>query len=101
MLGRKDFDKPLPRPRPFPLLEQFKTLVPVSADDLSKDEDDEPAWKGILEESGQNYVVVGGKEWKRLVESEKITGDDAKPPVITVFSWLKDLFEVFNNINII
>jgi len=97
MLGRKDFDKPLPTPRPITALEHLKSIVPVSAQDIAttQAEGENAPWKGVIDEAEKKYVVVGGKVWKQLVESGKITGDDAKSAEITVFSWLKDLFDVF------
>ena len=96
MLGRKEFDKPLPTPRPLSVLERLQCVVPVDAKDLATTHaEGEPApWKGVVDEGGKKYVVVGGKVWKQLVDGGKITGDAAKSAEITVFSWLKELFEV-------
>lgn len=96
MLGRKDFDKPLTTPRPISALERLQSIVPITSEDLATthEEGEEAPWKGVVIEGDKKYVVVGGKVWKQLVESGKIIGDPAKSADITVFSWLKDLFEV-------
>jgi hypothetical protein len=96
MLGRKEFEKPLPTPRPLSTLERLQCVVPITPKDLATThaEDEAAPWKGVVDEGAQKYAIVGGKVWKQLVESGKITGDAAKSAEISVFSWLKDLFDV-------
>jgi len=45
------------------------------------------------------YCFAGKDTWKSLVDSEKLSGDDAKNPNIKSADWMKDLFAIFNSAN--
>ncbi len=94
MIGRKDPPHVLPCPRPRSFLQAQHVIVPISASDAQEISEIN---KGVGEDEGGKYVVVGGKAWKKLVEQGKIQKEkkeSEKEVHISAFAWLKQLFEV-------
>lgn len=48
---------------------------------------------------GKIYCFAGKDTWKSLVDSGKLTGDDAQSPNLKSADWMKDLFAIFKHVN--
>lgn len=46
---------------------------------------------------GNIYCFAGKDTWKSLVDSGKLTCDDAKSPNLKSADWMKDLFAIFQH----
>jgi hypothetical protein len=86
----QDMEKVLDVPVPLHLLKKYKVAFQIPGDKAQKLSFDDG-----FTESDITYCFLGGKTCTELVESGAFVGDDYKAIEVTSFSWIQDLFEIF------
>jgi hypothetical protein len=88
----QDMEKVLDVPVPLNLLKKYKIAFQIPGDKAQK-----LAFDDGFTESDITYCFLGGKTCNELVVSGAFVGDDYKAIEVTSFSWIQDLFEIFES----
>jgi hypothetical protein len=86
-----DMKARLATPRPLSLLKKYRVAYACPADCVVEDSVD-----CALGGDGTVWVFCGGDSWELMVKRGLLSGDDAKPPVDSVWLWLPELFKLLD-----